>query len=71
MNIKNSAFLITGGSAGIGKATAKMLADKRGRVAITGRDKSKLEKVANEIGAFPIHADAAKEKMLIKHMNYF
>jgi len=62
MKIENSAFLITGGSAGIGKATAKMLADKRGKVSITGRDKSKLEKVANEIGAFPIHADAAKEE---------
>jgi len=62
MNIKDSVFLVTGGSAGIGKATAKMLADKVGKVAITGRDKTKLEKVANEIGAFPILADAAKEE---------
>ena len=62
MNIKDSVFLVTGGSAGIGKATAKMLADKGGKVAITGRDKSKLEKVAKEIGAFPILADAAKEE---------
>ena len=42
MNIKNSTFLVTGGSAGIGKATAKLLADNGGKVAITGRDKSKL-----------------------------
>ncbi len=62
MNIKDSVFLVTGGSAGIGKATAKMLADKVGKVAITGRDKSKLEKVAKEINAFPILADAAKEE---------
>jgi 3-oxoacyl-[acyl-carrier protein] reductase len=62
MNIKDSVFLVTGGSAGIGKATAKMLAEKGGKVAITGRDKSKLEKVANKIGAFPILADAAKEE---------
>jgi 3-oxoacyl-[acyl-carrier protein] reductase len=61
MNIKDSVFLVTGGSAGIGKATAKMLADKGGKVAITGRDKTKLEKVANEIGTFSILADAAKE----------
>lgn len=61
MNIKDSVFLVTGGSAGIGKATAKMLTKKKGRVAITGRDKSKLEKTANEINAFPIHADVAKE----------
>lgn len=62
MKIENSTFIVTGGSAGIGKATAKMLADKRGKVAITGRDKSKLEKAGNEIGAFPIHADAGKEE---------
>jgi 3-oxoacyl-[acyl-carrier protein] reductase len=62
MNIKDSVFLVTGGSAGIGKVTAKMLADKGGKVAITGRDKSKLEKVAKEIGVFPILADAAKEE---------
>ena len=61
MNIKDSTFLVTGGSAGIGKATAKLLVEKGGKVAITGRDKSKLEKVAKEIGAFSIHADVALE----------
>lgn len=61
MNIKDSTFLVTGGSAGIGKATAKLLIEKGGKVAITGRDKSKLEKVAEEIGAFAIHADVAVE----------
>ncbi|HEX9252602.1 MAG TPA: SDR family oxidoreductase [Ignavibacteriaceae bacterium] len=59
MNIKDSTFLVTGGSAGIGKATAKLLVEKGGKIAITGRDKSKLEKVAKEIGAFAIHADVA------------
>ncbi len=71
MNIKDSTFLITGGSAGIGKATAKLLIEKGGKVAITGRDKSKLEKVAKEINAFPIHADVAVEKMYTKLMNFF
>lgn len=61
MHIKNSTFLVTGGSAGIGKATASLLIEKGGRVAVTGRNKSKLEKVAKEIGAFPIHADVADE----------
>ncbi len=61
MHIKDSTFLVTGGSAGIGKATAKLLIEKGGKVAITGRDKSKLEKVAKEIGAFAIHADVAVE----------
>jgi len=71
MKINSSTFLITGGSAGIGKATAKMLVDKKGKVAITGRDKSKLEIVAREIGAFPIHADAAKQEDVEKTYDEF
>ena len=71
MIIKNSTFLVTGGSAGIGKATAKLLIEKGGKVAITGRDKSKLEKVAKEIGAFPIHADVAVENDVKKTYDLF
>jgi len=61
MIIKDSKILITGGSSGIGKAAAKLLADSGANVAITGRDKSKLEKTAKEINAFAIHTDVAKE----------
>jgi len=61
MKIKDSKILITGGSSGIGKAAAKLLADSGANVAITGRDKSKLEKTAKEINAFAIHTDVAKE----------
>ncbi|MCC6256130.1 MAG: SDR family oxidoreductase, partial [Ignavibacteriaceae bacterium] len=71
MKIKDSTFLVTGGSAGIGKATAKLLVEKGGKVAITGRDKSKLEKVAKEIGAFPIHADVAVENDVHKTYELF
>lgn len=71
MIIKDSTFLVTGGSAGIGKATAKLLVEKGGKVAITGRDKSKLEKVAKEIGAFPIHADVAVENDVHKTYELF
>jgi 3-oxoacyl-[acyl-carrier protein] reductase len=71
MNIKDSTFLVTGGSAGIGKATAKLLIEKGGKAAITGRDKSKLEKVAKEIGAFPIHADVAVESDVHKTYELF
>lgn len=71
MNIQDSTFLVTGGSAGIGKATAKLLVEKGGKVAITGRDKSKLEKVAKEIGAFPIHADVAMENDVHKTYDLF
>jgi len=53
MNIKNSKVLITGGSSGIGKATAKMFVDNGAKVVITGRDAQKLKLVAKEIGAIP------------------
>jgi len=62
MQIKNSTFLVTGGSLGIGNATAKLLIEMGGKVAITGRNKSRLEKAAKEIGAFPINADAGKQE---------
>ncbi len=71
MNIKDSTFLVTGGSAGIGKATAKLLVEKGGKAAITGRDKTKLDKVAKEIGAFPIHADVAVENDVHKTYELF
>ncbi len=71
MNLKDSTFLVTGGSAGIGKATAKLLIEKGGKVAITGRDKVKLEKIAKDIGAFPIHADVALESDVSKTYKLF
>jgi 3-oxoacyl-[acyl-carrier protein] reductase len=71
MQINNSTFLITGGSLGIGKATAKMLIEKGGKVAITGRNKSRLEKAAKEIGAFPIHADVSKHEDVEKTYDAF
>lgn len=71
MQIKNSTFLITGGSLGIGKATAKMIIEKGGKAAITGRNESRLKKSANEIGAFSIHADVAKPDDIKKTYDLF
>lgn len=42
--------LITGGSAGIGLATARLLIDSGWDVAIAGRDGAKLERAADELG---------------------
>ena len=50
MKIKDSVFIVTGGSSGIGKALAALLKEKGGKVVITGRDVHKLEKVSKEIG---------------------
>lgn len=66
MKIKDSVFIVTGGSAGIGKATAKILIESGGKVLITGREKERLEKSAKEIGALAVQADVAKEKDVLK-----
>ncbi len=60
MNLQDTYHLVTGGSAGIGKATAAALRAKGAHVAITGRDEAKLRRVAESLGALPIHADVAQ-----------
>jgi len=57
MELKGANFLVTGGSSGIGKATAQLLIEHGAGVAITGRDEAKLKLVAESIGALPILAD--------------
>ena len=57
MNIKNKKIIITGGSLGIGKATAEMLVSKGATVLITGRSAERIEKTAQEIGAIPMVFD--------------
>lgn len=57
MNLDKARILVTGGSLGIGKAAAKVLAENGAQVGITGRDASRLEKAAAETGAYPIAAD--------------
>lgn len=61
MKIESAIALVTGGSAGIGFATAKLLSERGARVAICGRDRTKLERAAGEIGALAIHADVSVE----------
>ena len=57
MELKNTKILLTGGSLGIGKATAKKLIDAGAKVLITGRNAARLEMAANEIGALWIEND--------------
>lgn len=47
MNLENKTILITGGSSGIGRATAIACAQAGARVVILGRDESNLEKTIN------------------------
>jgi len=62
MKLKDARILVTGGSLGIGKAAAQVLAQAGARVAITGRHEERLLKAAKEIGAVAIVADAANPK---------
>jgi short-subunit dehydrogenase len=49
--------LITGGSSGIGAATACAFARRGYAVAVTGQDKAALDRVAGETGGVPIQGD--------------
>jgi NAD(P)-dependent dehydrogenase (short-subunit alcohol dehydrogenase family) len=51
MRLANKTALITGGTSGIGLATARVFMDEGARVAITGRTKTKLDAAAETLGA--------------------
>ncbi len=50
MRLKNKTALITGGTSGIGLATARLFIAEGARVAVTGRDESAFERVRAELG---------------------
>lgn len=62
MNLKGSKIILTGGSSGIGKQTAKDLLSKGADVIITGRDEKKLGRIALELGCTAYHADVSIEE---------
>lgn len=69
MTLKDSTVLVTGGSGGIGRAIAATLAGAGARVAITGRDRAKLDTAATELGVHPIQADVSVEADILRTMD--
>ncbi len=66
MDLRNARALVTGGSSGIGYATAQLLRDKGAAVAICGRKADALDEAASELGALGIVADVSKEADVVR-----
>jgi 3-oxoacyl-[acyl-carrier protein] reductase len=66
MKLKDARILLTGGSLGIGKATALALVERGAKVVITGRNEERIHKAAEEIGAIPVVADVSIEQDIDK-----
>lgn len=61
MKLEGARVLITGGSRGLGKATATMLKEAGADILITARDESTLREVATKHGFHALCADVANE----------
>ena len=59
MDISGARVIITGGSLGLGKETARQLIAGGAEVVITGRDRDRLQTTAAELGAHGVVADVA------------
>jgi 3-oxoacyl-[acyl-carrier protein] reductase len=65
MELSEIRALVTGGSSGIGKSTAKAIIEAGGEVVIAARGRTKLNETADEIRAIPIQCDVSIEKEVI------
>jgi NAD(P)-dependent dehydrogenase (short-subunit alcohol dehydrogenase family) len=59
-SLQNKVAVVTGGTTGIGYATAKELIEQGARVVITGRSKATVDQAAKELGATGIVSDQGK-----------
>src|SRR3954463_13067767 len=63
MELRGSTFIVTGGASGLGAASARMIVDGGGRVAIADVDEEHGQALANEFAAAAkfIHTDVTDE----------
>ena len=66
MNIEDAKVLVTGGTNGIGWATAKLLSERGARVAICGRNEERLREAENEFDCLAVKSDVANESDVVK-----
>lgn len=66
MDLSKAIALVTGGTSGVGLETARQLRARGARVAICGRDESRLRVAAESIGALPVHADVSREQDVVR-----
>jgi 3-oxoacyl-[acyl-carrier protein] reductase len=71
MELQGKKILVTGGSLGIGLATARLLAEAGAQVGITGRDAGRLDKAAAQTGAHAIVADVARPEDVTRTYDEF
>jgi dihydroanticapsin dehydrogenase len=62
MKFSGKVAIVTGGSRGIGKATAKLFAQEGANVVITARDQTRLETSAKELNVIGIAGDIRKSQ---------
>ena len=65
MELSDVNALVTGGSSGIGKATAKAIIEGGGQAVIAARSEDKLQNTAEEIGATALTCDVTSESNVI------
>lgn len=62
MDLRTAKVLVTGGSSGIGYATAQLLRDRGAEVAICGRKADAVDEASSELGALGIACDVSNEE---------